>query len=393
MERKVLITNFHPRDGGGHVTYIRSLLALQRKGDLRIAVATPETSGLYEILRESHYPDLYACDFPAKLHTELPSIVRNIWRFRTIVAEFGPDIVHANSGSDLSIALWSHPVGKYQIVRTHHAVRHLGDDPYHRYMYNRRVAGNIYVSSASMELSRSRGLVPPRSRSIENGVDITRFQPGFPKERSIAERYNLSDGTFVFGSCAGVGTYKRVDLAVTAASQLRAPRPYAILVIGDEAGGRRLEEEAKANGVTQFRYCGFEKDVRGFVSLLDVGFVFSDSIETISYGSREMLAMGKPLISSSFAGLKANVVDGYNGFLTRPGRLDDVVTAMSRFLTMSAGELARFSANARAYAEQHFSLEKQLQETLAVYENVLSSDRMASMASRGTARTRGMAER
>jgi glycosyltransferase involved in cell wall biosynthesis len=165
------------------------------------------------------------------------------------------------------------------------------------------------------------------------------------------------------------------------------------LVIGDEAGGRRLEEAARADGVSQLRYCGFEKDVRGFISLLDVGFVLSDSIETISYGSREMLAMGKPLVSSSFAGLKENVVDGYNGFLTRPGRLDDVVTAMSRFLTMSASELAQFSANARSYAEQRFSLEKQLQETLAVYESVLSSGRMASLAPRGTVRTRGMAER
>jgi glycosyltransferase involved in cell wall biosynthesis len=370
------------------VTYIRSLLALQRRGDVRIAVATPATSVLYEILSESHYPDLYACDFPGKLHTELPSILRSIRRFRKIVAEFEPDIVHANGGPDLSIVLWSHPSGKYQVVRSHNAVKHLGDDPYHRYMYNRRVAQNIYVSAASMELSHSRGFVPPRARTIENGVDIARFQPGFPKESSIAARYQLADGTFVFGSCAGVGTYKRVDLAIKAAGRLRTSRPYAILVIGDEDGGRRLEEEARANGVTQFRYCGYQKDVRGFVSLSDVGFVLSDSIETLSYAAREMLAMGKPVISSSFAGSKENVVDGYNGFLTRPGNLDDVVTAMSRFLTMSADELVRFSANARAHAEQNFSLERQLQETLAVYEAALSSAEKASLVPWGRARAR-----
>ncbi len=129
-----------------------------------------------------------------------------------------------------------------------------------------------------------------------------------------------------------------------------------------------LEEQARVAGVLRFKHCGFHKDVRGFVSLLDVGFVLSDSIETISFAAREMLAMGKSLISSSYSGLKENVVDGYNGIMVRPGSVDDVVSAMNRFLEMSSDELARFSANARSYAEKNFSVKKQLEQHSVVYD-------------------------
>ncbi len=142
-----------------------------------------------------------------------------------------------------------------------------------------------------------------------------------------------------------------------------------VLAIGSEGNGRLLEQQAKLSGVGQFKYCGFHKDVRPFVSLLDVGFVLSDTIETISFAAREMLAMGKPLISSSYAGLKENIVAGFNGILIRPGNLDDIVAAMKRFLNMPPNELARFSANARSYAEEHFCVERQLQQHLTVYEN------------------------
>jgi L-malate glycosyltransferase len=368
--RRVLVTNFHPRGGGGHVTYIKSLLALEEGGDVRIAVATPETSGLYEYLKESGYPRLHACDFPGKPQKELPSIVRSIQRFRGIVADFQPDIVHVNGGPDLSIALWSHPLGKYRIVRTHHAIKGLSKDVYHRYIYSRRVSQNIYVSSSSMELAHSLGLVPRDCIAIPNGVDTSRFRPDRSKDEALGAQLGIPNNAFVFGSCAGVDGYKRVDLAIAAAARIKSQRPFAILAIGNEEDGRRLEQKAKVLGVSQFKYCGFRKDVRSFVSLLDVGFILSDRIETISFAAREMLAMGKPLISSSFSGLVENINEGYNGILVRPGDVDHVVSAMMRFLEMSSDELARFSANARSYAEVNFSITEQLQRTLEIYKMV-----------------------
>ncbi len=246
--KKILITNFHPRAGGGHVTYIQSLLALQDGGDVQIAIATPESSRLYRHLKESGYPNLYACDFPGKLQKELPAIIRSIRRFRAIVADFKPDIVHVNGGPDLFIALWSHPLGKYRIVRTHHAIKSLSKDLYHRYLYNRRVSQNVYVSSSNMEISHSGGLAPEASISIPNGVDLGRFRPDFPRDEDLATRLGLPKNTFVFGSCAGVDPYKRVDVIIEAAARLKSQRPFFILTIGDGEEGFRTRGTGEGCG-------------------------------------------------------------------------------------------------------------------------------------------------
>jgi glycosyltransferase involved in cell wall biosynthesis len=225
-----------------------------------------------------------------------------------------------------------------------------------------------------MAMSHAIGLVPKHSVVITNGVDLDAVRPGFPKDEALAARLGLAKGTFVFGSCAGVDHYKRVDIAIAAAARLKLSRPLAILAIGNDDDGRRLATVAKAAGVADmFKYCGFRRDVRGFVSLLDVGFILSDAVETISFAAREMLAMGKPLISSSYAGLRENILDGQNGLLVRPGNVHDVASAMERFLTMPAEELARFSANARSDAEKRFGSGQQLQQHKAVYEHEFSA--------------------
>lgn len=371
MSRRVLLTNFHPRGGGGHVTYIQALLRLGRGGDFRIAVAAPEASEIYKRLRDLDYADLYECDFPAKPQKEPVDIIRSIRRFRTIVADFKPDIVHANGGADLAIALWSRPFRKYRVIRTHHGIKSLGSDFYHRYVYSRSVAKNIYVSSAAMAAAHKDGLTPRNCIVIPNGVDLDNYRPDPAKRGLSRSRLGLSEDTLVFGSCAGVGSYKRVDLMIAADTRIDRSRPFAILVIGEEDDGLRLQRVAEQSGSVRFRYCGFFRDVREFVSAIDVGFVLSDATETVSFAAREMMAMGKPLMVSSYAGLIENIIDGQNGILTRPGNVNDVIAGMERFLNMSPQELTRFSDSARSYAEQNFDIESQVKSHRAVYNDVL----------------------
>ena len=64
---RILLTNFHPKKGGGHVTYVNSLIRLNQHASTTIGVASPRKSRIYRILKNSNYPYLYDCDFPAKL--------------------------------------------------------------------------------------------------------------------------------------------------------------------------------------------------------------------------------------------------------------------------------------------------------------------------------------
>jgi len=370
---RVLITNFHPIGGGGHVPYIQALTVIGRVSPHCIGVAAPEDSRIYRYLMEQRFPYLFPCDFPAKIQRELPSIIAAIRRFKAVVREFRPDIVHANGSPDLSIAAWSDPFAKhYRLIRTHHAIKGIPNTAYHRWLYDRRVLGNVFVSRSAREMSSELGLAPSNTVVIENGVDLSHFSPR-PRDRDLAAHYGISDDTFCFGSCAGLGGYKRVDAIIEAARLISRNRKFKILALGDQAAGERLQQLAAKTGVSEFVYGGFHKDVRPLVSLFDVGFVLSDAIETVSFAAREMMAMGKPLLSSSFSGLKENVVDGENGLLIEPGRIDQIARAMEHYLQMDRAELARFGSAARRYAEEKFNIDKQVHDQIVLIESVLAA--------------------
>jgi glycosyltransferase involved in cell wall biosynthesis len=368
---RILITNFHPGGGGGHVSYIRSLVHGKSLQEHQIAVATPRTSRLYQQLQEDGFPSLHACDFPAKLLKEPGAIGRSLSAFRKIVRQFHPDIVHVN-GVDIFQALWSFPVCRnYKIVRTHHAVRALPTDTYHRWLYQHTVAQNIFVSEAALRLSLSGQTPWANAVVIENGVDLDHFQPR-PKDCQLARTLGIDPSDFCLGTCAGTGTYKRIDLLIEALRRLGPGRNVTVVALGEPTSGRLLEHKARQAGVPRFIYAGFHKDVRPFVSLFDVGFVLSDSIETLSYAAREMMALGKPLISSSFSGLRNNVRHGIDGWLVPPGQVDPLVRAVETCRAMTLAKLQEFSKAARASAESHFSVHLQQEKHARVYASLAS---------------------
>jgi glycosyltransferase involved in cell wall biosynthesis len=157
-----------------------------------------------------------------------------------------------------------------------------------------------------------------------------------------------------------------------AAKVLKHEHSFKILILGQDADREGILKMAESLGVAErVIYGGFQKDIRRYCSIFDVGFILSDSVETISYASREMLSMGIPLISSSYSGLKENIDDGVNGFLVRPGNVDDVIARMKDFMMMHNDKTALFKLNARNKAVSSFSIQKQMDGFNLVYRALL----------------------
>jgi glycosyltransferase involved in cell wall biosynthesis len=369
-----LITNFHPHPGygGGHHTYIRSLCESALAEEFRLALASPPASTLSRWAREAGIRR-YEVDFPGSLR-EIPGILRSIFRLQAVYREFGFDLVHANGSRDHWIAaywklLFRQPV---PLVRTRHALRRIAGDPVHHFLDNRLTQANIFVSQALLEQSGAAGRLK-NALVIPHGVDLQRFQP-WERQADTARELGIEEGDFVFGSVAGTGRYKRVDQFLRAFARTRLERPAKILVLGDEDNGRRLTALARELGLEKlFIFGGYRADVRPVISLFDVGFVLSDAVETSSFAAKEMLAMGVPLISSSFCGLVENVDHGDNGFLVHPHRLEEISAAIAAFARMSPAELARFRRAARAKAERCFSREAFIRRLGQVYREVLGA--------------------
>ena len=202
------------------------------------------------------------------------------------------------------------------------------------------------------------------------------------KDQVLTTRIGVGQRDFVFGSVAGLGAHKRVDVIVKAASEMKNERQFKIVLLGHEEGARKILAFGRDLGVeNRIIYAGMVEDVRPYISIFDVGFVLSDSIETISYAAREMMAMGTPLISSSYCGLRENVDEGVNGYLVRPGNVDEVKKAMVSFLEMSNDQYVSFRTAAREKAVKNFSVAQQISGLEEVYrEAVLSRRRTCELS-------------
>lgn len=369
-----MITNFHPSPsyGGGHNTYIRSLFGSALAQEFLLALASPPGSTLSRWAQEAGIRH-YELSFPGSVR-ELPGICRSIFGLQAVQRDFPFDLVHTNGSRDHWIAaywklLFRQPV---PLVRTRHNFRALRRDPVHWLLDHRWTQANIFVSHPQYEQSGAKGRLE-NAVVIPNGVDVEYFRP-WPRHRDTARELGIQEGDFVFGSVAGTGRYKRVDQFLRAFAKVNLGRPAKILVLGDEANGRRLMALARELGIEQdFIFGGYRADVRPVISLFDVGFILSDAVETSSYAAKEMLAMGVPLISSTFCGLVENVDDGENGFLVDPHDVDQVAAAIRRFAYMSAAEMTRFRQAARAKAERCFSREDQIRRLKELYRQVLGA--------------------
>jgi glycosyltransferase involved in cell wall biosynthesis len=238
------------------------------------------------------------------------------------------------------------------------------------------------VGHSARNISWADGFLRPRNaRVIPVGVDVDFWKPG-PKNPSFLEKYELTPTDFVFGSHAGMGRHKRTDLFLRAAALAlgRGARPFKILLRGKEDEVRASQELAAQLGLRDILYVRYEPDPRGYLSLIDVGFLLSESIEAISFAARELMAMGKPLISSNYAGLVENVDDGLNGRLVECGDVEGVAEAIAWFLQLDVDSLRRLGRNARQKAEQVFTLERQVQGLSRFYREILS-DRNTTLSS------------
>jgi len=313
---KILYTNFHRGDGGGHTTYILSLV-MALKETHGIVVAAPLTSRLHQTLLS--FPDVRVIDHDFR--GGLLKCVRDAHRFRAFLRSEKFDIVHVNGSADhrlCMLALGGMSADRPAIVYTQHNdrdVNRLGTLIRARFGTTRVIC---VCAHSRRKLEHS-----PFSRcgltTVYNGVDVDRFSPPPASDvRHYRRRWiePRRSGCLVVGSNAGTADYKRwLDMVEGVALLPKHLRhQIMILIAGVPPSEDQVSNVEQLGMMDHVIFVGLLDDVRPFIAALDVGFVLSSEVETISFACREMMAMGVPVIVSDSGGLTENVepyVDGW----------------------------------------------------------------------------------
>ncbi len=377
---KLLLTNFHDGDGGGHTTYLITL-AKHLTARHEIHIAAPGSSRLY---REAQtLPGVHVIDqaFPNGLG-HIPAAMRARKQMRGYLREQRFDIVHVNGSADhrLVLSALRGMALKPKLVWTKHnskPMRGLG-----HWLRARRTDLVIAVSEATRrELSRT-PYAQCRLVTVHNGVDTAHYTP-WPADRVALEHARWLDTAnnnidtnhlpLLLGSNAGTADYKGwMDLLEALATLPKEKRDCVRVILCGKSPSTAQRAQIESLGLSsQVQFAGMLSDVRPVIAAIDVGFVLSYAVETISFACREMMAMGKPVLVSDYAGLPENITPDIDGWVVPVRDRAAIGQAILRLLDTRASLLV-MGAAARGKAEREFDISRFVQGTETAYFALLT---------------------
>lgn len=218
-------------------------------------------------------------------------------------------------------------------------------------------------------------------RIVYNGVDLQRFTPELKSQYREATRATLGlkpDDVLVL-IVAHNFALKGVPTLIRAAGRLKAAgTPVKVGVVGGKSHGA-YQQMAQRHGVAEeVLFLGPIADPRPYYAAADI-YAQPTFYDPCSLVVLEALACGLPVITSQFNGAGELITPGVEGsILMDPA--DDATLAAHIGDLLDADRQAMGQA-ARQLAEQH-SLDQNLREMLAVYEECLAERGGATRHSR-----------
>ena len=215
------------------------------------------------------------------------------------------------------------------------------------------------------------GIASERIEVIHSGTDLSRFENIARKEGLRAE-LGIPEGARVIGNVGFLVGHKAHEYLLEAAAIVLKEIPEAFVVIVGE-GERRgfLEAKAAELGIASLvSMPGFRSDIPECLREFDV-FCLSSWGEGIGGVVLEAMAAGVPVVTAAAGGLDEVVQDGVNGILTPVRRSDALAEGILSILRDE--DLARRLTEAgRRTVADSFSVDRMVEETLALYEDILS---------------------
>ena len=210
------------------------------------------------------------------------------------------------------------------------------------------------------------GIPRHKTTVIPNGIDVRAFEH-LPTKREARAMLGLPLDSMLIGTVVRLDPVKRLDVllqAVTSVDDAHAA------IIGDGPERSRLEALSKQLGLGErVHLVGHQNNVSDWLAALDV-FTLTSDWEGMSNAVLEAMSAGLPVVATAVGGTPEVVVDGITGLLVPPRAPDALAQAITRLLRTPA--LRRKMGQAgRERVERHFSVERMVQETEALYEELV----------------------
>ena len=216
-----------------------------------------------------------------------------------------------------------------------------------------RATAVLFQNGDDLRLLVNRGIVDPaKARRVPgSGVNLRKFS--FRNSTRCRDGENLE---FLFVGRMlwekGIGEYVR------AARSLRARYPRVrFRALGPlEPGPAGVPQDAidAWTGEGVIEYLGVAEDVRAAMEAADCIVLPSYYREGVPRSLLEAAALGRPVITTNMAGCRDAVSDGATGYLCGPRDVEDLISALEKFIMLPVHERAEMGRRGRAKMELEF---------------------------------------
>lgn len=190
-------------------------------------------------------------------------------------------------------------------------------------------------------------------RVIPNFIDLNRFQN---KNHEHFKRAIAPNNERILVHTSNFRTVKRVEDVVRIFNKVIQSIPCKLLLVGDGPDRRNVEELARDLDITDhIRFLGKQDAIEEILSIADL-FIMPSGSESFGLAGLEAMACKVPVISSNTGGIPELNEDGFSGYLSDVGDIEEMAENAIKILKEDK-ILNQFKENALKRA-QDFELSK-----------------------------------
>ena len=299
--------------------------------------------------------------------------------------KFRPDVVHVQVSDPIGLSVVSYARhNNIPVVTTEHNQPEVLTDPLKMPSFIKRPANYLLASYFRNRQGKSDFVTMPTERAVKwllgkhrlnvpiaavsNGVDLSHFKPGNASDK-LYKKFNLNKNLSTVLYVGRVDPEKKVGLVVEAFLRAKQDLPsMQLVVVGDGVDRLRLEKKSAGHDDVHFLGRIVGDELYEAYKLGDV-FVTASEIETQGIVLIEAAACGLPLIAVDKGAVSEICVDSENGYLCKPGSVQEIAEAMKKIL-LDAKLRERFSKKSLKIAAEH-DFERTLDRFINIYNKVL----------------------
>lgn len=385
--RRVLMVS-HALNVAGAAVHMRTLGQQLIARDIQVAIAArdlnPGATRGREWFAQAGFKT-FQVDFPgvgASLHN-LRQLLVAVPAFHRLLKTYQPDVVHIHALTLCLVARWPCRQQHLPIVTTFH----LWPDGKRKQQIarwsNRLMSAplgdrTIAISSEMYDRLTGRlGLPIDRTRLIPHGVDTAYFHPPTSEQRLAARSaLGVNFDQFVISMLAVLDPRKNHELLFRALVKLKNRGIPAVALCAGEGSDEyaaKLRRQITTLGIDEHVRLLGTQESRQVYWASDVS-VLPSRYEGFGLVIAEAMLTGAVPLRTPAEGTHDQIRDGENGFVI-PFDDPDVLADRLTKLATDPSLQQKMSHNAIAFAREHFSVDRMVEQTIATYQEAIAEVR------------------